>query len=1783
MSMTNETNTSPQTSAGTRENKKLSVTIPSDCLGAPALATSHDNLLINQENIRQLNTSESVLSEIARSEAQGSQKNKPNNNMNRSAQQKRSMDIGYQPLQQHQRKRSPVQTLSSEQDEMKKFGCDSKTNDHESYNYPSMNSSKQGCSIVSTSQNRRQDGEEYQKKKVTSDSTNDEVLPDWSSRFDAAYLEPSSIQHQVYSLKDYSQVSGPTVVTNSSSRLLKSMSQDRKVEVGSKRMSECLISSSGHAMENSMGGTRGDMTSKLIGGKGPLSGGKLRNQSVTSHQLTSQVSSFIPMGSSQATSVQSLIPPTSSSSKSGGSNLLSESRIDRMRKLFVSPLSLRTSGGGTECNSAGNSKHNSNKTGNNPRLSLQAAGSHMLNVKPHHHIMHAMYKSRGHHSRRSPMRAQQKQHNSAKGVKSFRVYGCPLQLANNIYPITCFGRPDIYKQQSVPYILARLCNYIEETSGNLTHEGIFRVSGNARLMEKLRTLFDRLGDAPLESESVDVATSASMLKMYLRELPDPLIPTRMNYYFITLAKKYSALHSKDNLSNFNPGANNHSSAMGQNNEQSSIVYVSENNPSGSSGCGQASGAAITTYDRQRMAFLRDLTKLVRKLPIENYNLLKYLACFLYRISLKQHYNKMCAEALGIVFGPNVFRIRSESYKGLKEQELTNQIMASIISNYKTIFDCEVTDPLGNLVQSENLDRVHRQSNEERSSKGNLQDLSSCTDKNITSAAPTSPKKLHPSSGATTSCARAFDDEHVPLVHTRCARHRHHHHHHHHEDYESDDEARTGAGMYVDVSDEEEMEDEEEEEDEDEDDELDDEEDESDQQEHTNDDADVDEDDDLVEGCDAESYSPSSGSDSYCSSVDSDTVDSVYEGDIEGEQFEEEEDVQQDSYEYASNGDDIDEEELHTRTSECVSETSYTPSSSHDDSEVDEEVNEASGSGSSTGRNEMSSRGKNVSSTDPDDQQQVSSGCQVCRRRESAQLESSKMKVASTSASSTKLKSSSKQAPGALHVDNIEKLNNLFIGGDKQPENLGAHHKNSEPKVDVREQGIKNLPQLKTKPQASGHSRSFRASRKTRYISGVDIEPTSAKPHVRRRQQLLDDSLIMTGSDNALDQQRKLSRLMMYNQPECSSRIRPEHGAHSSTRTSGLDTTVQRQRHQPKVLKQNYLSRRRSSSASSLLYMAGLPSAILPTRQDRRKRSNGRDDQLQQQTRPRAHHSVRRHYNSRSYTRKSRYRQHLIRKSDNLRLTSASVQQLSPAPSKSTHKSTQKSLTDWKKGDFYVPEILFHTGVGLRQDLIWDDLDESKNEANDQDEVGIFQLRSYNSDETLLRSQDVASSATAIFSDFERPDDTSRKSKKSNKKGQARERCQFRQSLDSEGTKKAGQKGAATSRGKSSISDTCNHEKGDSSEEKGTIHKKGRASWSSSQIHKSEARSQASTSSVAKSSSMISLLGDEMTNFHHSELSLSTDQTDPLIAQVRITKELVKSLKRLLREGLANGYNPESASILMKLTSDSSSADYIDDYSACFVDCLTAKSIIGELEDSKFMTQKADSPQIDKTIQDQLCVLLQKKIDKLKSRFANLKYVREHYYRFHNRSSRHGKAEVDDKDAPLIQFDDDADSKTQTISDLETSSSFELSSTMGVRQAPNYEDPFSAQTRAQPKRATAESVNIEKKSSVLREQISHDVEHLKCKFGTLCPVEFVFNIEKQLASKRASGSRLVKLNAMSLAQLQSEKVELQKNLLRYEHWFGRPTTKLEHQLVGHLYERYKAVKIIKQRRQQQEQQ
>ncbi|KAK2550862.1 Arf-GAP with Rho-GAP domain, partial [Acropora cervicornis] len=84
----------------------------------------------------------------------------------------------------------------------------------------------------------------------------------------------------------------------------------------------------------------------------------------------------------------------------------------------------------------------------------------------------------------------------------------------------------------IPHLVAK-CLHFVETYGGLELEGVYRVNGSQLFMKTLRTAFDQdAGRVLLTLDMCGVHDATGVLKQYLRELPDPVIPGHMYRAFI---------------------------------------------------------------------------------------------------------------------------------------------------------------------------------------------------------------------------------------------------------------------------------------------------------------------------------------------------------------------------------------------------------------------------------------------------------------------------------------------------------------------------------------------------------------------------------------------------------------------------------------------------------------------------------------------------------------------------------------------------------------------------------------------------------------------------------------------------------------------------------------------------------------------------------------------------------------------------------------------------------------------------------------------------------------------------------------------------------------------------------------------------------------------------------------------------------------------------------------------------------------------------------------------------
>lgn len=104
-----------------------------------------------------------------------------------------------------------------------------------------------------------------------------------------------------------------------------------------------------------------------------------------------------------------------------------------------------------------------------------------------------------------------------------RVFGVPLE--------------EIMKREGetmpIPLITDQLIRFIEKNGTNI--EGIFRIPGSSNEINRLKRNFDRGHDVFLEREAKDIHVVAALLKMFIKEMPVPLICSDVYDSFIAIA------------------------------------------------------------------------------------------------------------------------------------------------------------------------------------------------------------------------------------------------------------------------------------------------------------------------------------------------------------------------------------------------------------------------------------------------------------------------------------------------------------------------------------------------------------------------------------------------------------------------------------------------------------------------------------------------------------------------------------------------------------------------------------------------------------------------------------------------------------------------------------------------------------------------------------------------------------------------------------------------------------------------------------------------------------------------------------------------------------------------------------------------------------------------------------------------------------------------------------------------------------------------------------------------
>ncbi|CAJ1081927.1 rho GTPase-activating protein 12b isoform X6 [Xyrichtys novacula] len=178
---------------------------------------------------------------------------------------------------------------------------------------------------------------------------------------------------------------------------------------------------------------------------------------------------------------------------------------------------------------------------------------------------------------------------------------------------------------SVPKFVTMCIDHVENTGLNI--DGLYRVSGNLAVIQKLRFAVNHDETLDLnDSKWEDIHVTTGALKMFFRELPEPLFT----------------------YGSFNDFVN-----------------------------------AIKCSDyKQRVNSIKDL---IKKLPKPNHDTMQVLFKHLRRVIDHGEANRMTTQSVAIVFGPTLLRPETETGNIAVHMVYQNQIVELILLEYESIF------------------------------------------------------------------------------------------------------------------------------------------------------------------------------------------------------------------------------------------------------------------------------------------------------------------------------------------------------------------------------------------------------------------------------------------------------------------------------------------------------------------------------------------------------------------------------------------------------------------------------------------------------------------------------------------------------------------------------------------------------------------------------------------------------------------------------------------------------------------------------------------------------------------------------------------------------------------------------------------------------------------------------------------------------------------------------------------------------------------------------------------
>ncbi|XP_028735903.1 rho GTPase-activating protein 29 isoform X2 [Peromyscus leucopus] len=204
----------------------------------------------------------------------------------------------------------------------------------------------------------------------------------------------------------------------------------------------------------------------------------------------------------------------------------------------------------------------------------------------------------------------------------------------------------------IPFVLKICASEIENRA--LCLQGIYRVCGNKIKTEKLCQALEN-GMHLVDISEFSSHDICDVLKLYLRQLPEPFILFRLYKEFIDLAKEIQHVNEEQEAKKESPEDRKH-------------PHV----------CIEINRILLRSKD------------LLRQLPASNFNSLHYLIVHLRRVVDHAEENKMNSKNLGVIFGPSLIRPRPTTapvtISSLAEYSNQARLVEFLITYSQKIFD-----------------------------------------------------------------------------------------------------------------------------------------------------------------------------------------------------------------------------------------------------------------------------------------------------------------------------------------------------------------------------------------------------------------------------------------------------------------------------------------------------------------------------------------------------------------------------------------------------------------------------------------------------------------------------------------------------------------------------------------------------------------------------------------------------------------------------------------------------------------------------------------------------------------------------------------------------------------------------------------------------------------------------------------------------------------------------------------------------------------------------------------